>query len=153
MKRLRMLIESVNLLLFEFDEQHLNSMVLGTWKKTPSGIEVEGSVKILPFAVQNGKIKYKFTKVSGLFDCSDLQLTSLENCPKEVHNFNCMNNSLRSYQYGPTIVHGDINCTLNQLENFKYFPKKIGGSLLANMNMLEDVEDIPEIGLEYLYSL
>ena len=60
------------------------------------------------------KIPFKFGIVSGDFNCSDNQLTSLEGAPNSVGgDFYCYNNQLTSLEYAPKMVGGSFYCSNN----------------------------------------
>ncbi len=67
------------------------------WTLNSEGkVDVEGSVKM--FYMNLTEIPIKFGKVTGNFDCSENNLTTLENCPTFVGgNFICSNNNLTDY--------------------------------------------------------
>jgi hypothetical protein len=70
------------------------------------------------------KLPLKFGKVTGWFDCSHNQLTSLEGCPTSVGgNFWCTNNQLTSLKGGPTIVNGHFGCGGNPFSEEIMDPK------------------------------
>ena len=66
-------------------------------------------------------IDIKFNHVTGWFDCSENELTSLEGCPN--------------------IVNGDFYCSYNQLTSLKYCPRVIFGSLYCRKNKLISLND------------
>ena len=54
-------------------------------------------------------IPVKFSEVTGIFNCSDNQLTSLKFCPQIVElNFNCSNNQLTSLEFCSQTVGGSF---------------------------------------------
>ncbi len=64
-------------------------------------VDINGDVLLCDMYLK--EIPLKFNKVSGHFDCSDNELTSLKNCPIEVGEyFNCNNNKLTSLENAPT---------------------------------------------------
>ena len=66
--------------------------------------------------VENGKLKIKFKKISGWFDCSCLGLTTLEGFPDYVHgSFFCDNNNLESFDFLPKKITGIIYCHVSLL--------------------------------------
>lgn len=89
-------------------------------------IDVTGSVDILTKTIT--ELPLKFNKVTGYFDCSSNQLTTLEGCPKDLlHGFYCNNNKLSTLQGCPY-----LNSTYSFTEN--NFPAVV-------MNELLNVED------------
>lgn len=65
--------------------------------------------------IENGEFKIKFKNINGTFDCSDLNLTSLEGAPEIVKgDFLCNNNKLTSLKGAPKQVDGNFNCSNNR---------------------------------------
>lgn len=89
----------------------------------PDGsIDVDGDVNLSAFNFISSdiwiNIPIRFNKVSGYFDCSYNELTSLEGCPKYVGgNFNCTGNELISLKRCPKFVGRNFYCSLNPLES------------------------------------
>ena len=84
----------------------------------PDGsIDVDGDVEL--GALNLNKIPLKFNNVSGYFNISYNNITSLEGCPKEV---------------------GDsVHCSYNKISTFEYFPNKINHEILIKDNPLESL--------------
>ena len=76
-------------------------------------------------------IPFYFNEVSGVFDCSDNNLTSLEGSPKVVSGgFYCYNNKLYSLKDGPKEVEGWFNCRYNMVKFTEEYVRKhckVGG--------------------------
>lgn len=107
-------------------------------------IDVNGSVFITNTNLT--KLPLKFNKVSGVFDCSDNLLTTLEDCPKEVgSDFNCVYNNLETLKGGPEFVYGYYKCSGNKLESLKYSPLRIEKSLFCENNNIKTLEGFPMI--------
>jgi hypothetical protein len=89
----------------------------------------DGSIRVDGGVDLRGKLGLKklpltFAEVSGNFDCSDNNLTTLEGCPTDVDGyFNCSGNKLTSLEYSPMRVSGDYICmevsTLTSLEGLE----------------------------------
>ncbi|TDE45874.1 hypothetical protein E0I26_04080 [Flavobacterium rhamnosiphilum] len=75
-------------------------------------IDVIGNVKFSKTSSFLTEIPLIFNKVSGDFDCSNLNLKSLKNSPIEVG--------------------GTFDCTYNQLSTLEYLPKKAKGFIFDN---------------------
>jgi hypothetical protein len=110
----------------------------------PDGtIDVDGNV----FLYEKG-LKYipiKFGKVSGWFDCSNNQLTTLEGVPKEVGgDFYCNYNQLTTLEGAPKKVGGDFDCHHNQLTNLEGAPKEVGRNFDCRNNQLTTLEGGPK---------
>ncbi len=105
-------------------------------------ISVNGSVGL---AYRNLKsIPITFKEVSGDFDCSDNQLTSLKYCPETVGGyFSCSNNQLASLKYCPETV-GGFYCSGDQLTSLEYCPESVGGRFYCNYNQITNFDGLPE---------
>lgn len=87
---------------------------------------------------------YQFSKVNGLFNCSDNQLTSLKGCPEIVENFSCTNNQLKNLQYSPKKIDGWYDCSDNQLVTLKGCTEIIFNVFDCAYNQLTSLEDGPK---------
>lgn len=91
----------------------------------------DGEVKINKRGLTgDGKIPLTFAVVNGKFDCSGLDLTTLENSPKLVYGeFNCSNNKLTTLEKGPTGVVAFVgdNNPLGDGTGLKYGPQLVIG--------------------------
>ena len=139
-----------------------------TWKLSNDGsYDVEGDVNLKNFEhfISKGKLTVKFNKVSGAFICINLNLTSLDGCPKEVGEmfncadnklaslkgcpekvgtfFICSNNNLTSLEGCPKEIKGWFNCQKNKLSSLKGCPEKIGGNFNCSGNKLTSLEGAP----------
>ncbi len=95
----------------------------------PDGsIDVDGNVNICNYELIN--IPTKFHKVRGWFDCSNNNLTTLEN--------------------SPTIMNGKFFCTSNKLTNLIGCPKNMHISFYFFNNPLESLEGY-ESSYSYLF--
>ena len=98
-----------------------------------------------------------FGKITGKFDCSGLNLTSLKGAPTEVGGwFGCHNNRITSLKGAPQMVSGSFNCSDNQLTSLEGAPRKVGnltkeiGSFYCHMNQLVSLEGAPtEVGRDF----
>jgi hypothetical protein len=123
-----------------------------TWKLNSDGMyNVNDDVELAQFkhfVGPDGKLTVKFNKVSGYFDCRNLNLTSLEGCPKEVgESFYCSKNKLTTLEGAPKKVGGDFKCEKNQLTSLKGCPEKIPGEFDCGDNNLTSLEGAPkEVG-------
>jgi len=110
------------------------------------------------------KLPVKFRNVSGNFECSSNNLTSLEGCPKTVGgsfyfdnnnltsllgspetigvNFNCSNNNLTSLEGCPETVGGNFTCSYNNLTSLEGCPETVGGYFSCSSNNLTSLEGI-----------
>ena len=92
-----------------------------------------------------------FGKITGTFDCSRLDLTSLEGAPQEVgEGFYCNSNHLKSLKGAPTEVGGNFYCSDNQLTSLKGSPTEVGGIFSCFFNQLTSLEGAPtEVGGDF----
>ena len=76
-----------------------------------------------------------FGKVTGSFDCPNLELTSLKGAPQKVgRDFYCYNNNLRSLEGAPQEVGRDFDCSWNKLTSLEGAPNEIRGSFDCRYN-------------------
>ena len=93
-----------------------------------------------------------FGKITGIFDCSKLDLISLKGAPQEVGlNFYCNNNRLTSLKGAPQIVKKNFYCSYNQLTSLEGAPQTVGGGFKCNTNKLTSLEGAPQIVNEYFF--
>ncbi len=109
-------------------------------------IDVDGDVKLRLVNDNVTKIPFKFGKVTGNFDCSYSELTSLEGAPKEVSgSFDCSSNKLTSLKGAPKEVGKSFYCNYNELTSLEGIPDKVGYSFGCMSNYLTSLKGIPEI--------
>lgn len=108
-------------------------------------VDVDDDVDVFESDVIDGKLPFKFGKVSGNFDCSACHLTSLEGCPQEVGGFfNCSHNQLTSLEGCPREVGGSFSCNKNQLTSLEGCPQKIVGDFDCRNNQLTSLKGCPK---------
>ena len=106
-------------------------------------IDVDGDVRI--YGKRLTKLPLKFGKVTGYFDCSHNQLTTLEGGPKEVGGvFACSYNQLTSLEGSPKSVGGYFSCSNNQLTNLIDGPEVVLGAYYALNNQINSFEGFPD---------
>ena len=87
-----------------------------------------------------------FGKITGYFNCSNLDLVSLKGAPKEVGgDFRCGSNQLTSLKGAPQIVGGGFYCNINQLTSLKGTPIEVGESFICSYNQLTSLKGAPQI--------
>jgi len=80
-------------------------------------IDVNGDVHLYGYGLT--ELPINFNKVSGTFDCSENNLTSLKGCPKCVGgNFSCGNNNLTDLKGSPKVIDGSFYCSGNYLKSY-----------------------------------
>jgi len=106
-------------------------------------IDVNGNVN-LSYRVLT-KLPIKFRNVSGFFDCSGNNLTSLEGCPEMVGgDFNCSCNNLTSLLGSPKTVLGSFYCRGNKLTSLEGGLKTVLGNFNCYNNNLTSLEGSPK---------
>src|SRR5690606_21069453 len=108
---------------------------------------IEGDFIVTIDMVSNGHfIESKIpNKVTGSFNCSNNQLTSLEGCPTSVGgSFYCFNNQLTSLEGGPTKVGIGFYCSNNQLTSLEGSPKNVQHLDISNLPELKTLYGGPE---------
>lgn len=98
---------------------------------TDGSVVWDGEIKINKKGLTgDGKIPLKFAVVNGKFDCSGLDLITLENSPKMVYGeFDCSNNRLTTLQNGPIAAVSFVgdNNPLGDGTGLKYGPQAVVG--------------------------
>jgi hypothetical protein len=118
----------------------------GTYQIVNGKINVVGDVDLRKDNLSNGKIPFAFGKVSGDFDCGDIELTSLENCPEAVGgNFNINFNQLTSLAGAPKSIGGNFNCSNNELTSLTGAPETVGGGFSCADNRLTSLTGAPKL--------
>ena len=108
-----------------------------------STIDVDGNVYLRNKGLT--KLPLKFGKVSGYFDCSFNQLTSLSGAPLSVGgDFYCGDNQLKSLEGSPLSVGGDFYCSYNQLNSLEGSPLSVGGNFYCSDNQLKSLSGSPK---------
>ena len=99
-------------------EGFLNRYVKGTWRINSEGlVDVEGDFDCARSGIKS-LMGIRFGTVSGNFNCSSNQLTSLEGVPREVKgNFYCHWNQLTSLEGAPREVKGNFDCNMNPISD------------------------------------
>jgi len=122
------------------------------------------------------KLPVSFGVVTGNFDCSDLEMLTLEGSPQEVGGyFKCSRNRINSLigaprkvggyfdcsdwgvisrshkitslEGAPQEVGGDFDCSSNRITSLKGAPQKVGGSFHCHSNLIHSLEGAPsEVG-------
>lgn len=94
------------------------------WVKNEDGTySYDGNVYINKKHVENGRLKYKFKRVTGCFSACGVGLVTLEGCPEFVGGiFSCADNKLVSLVGGPKEVRGNYYCDGNELKTLEGCP-------------------------------
>ena len=86
-----------------------------------------------------------FGKVTGDFNCSYNNLTSLKGSPQEVGGgFACFNNQLTSLKGAPQKVGGNFECQYNQLTSLEGAPQTVDGGFACFNNQLTSLRGAPQ---------
>ena len=128
---------------FEFDDKKIKFI---EEKNDKPVIDYDGDVKLNRKNLWS--LPIYFNRVSGYFDCSFNNLTSLEGAPREVgRKFYCRHNKLTSLEGAPREVGGGFDCQYNKLTSLKGAPEKVGGYFDCHNNDLISLEGSPrEVG-------
>ena len=106
-------------------------------------IDVDADVNL--YRKRLTKLPLKFRNVSGNFDCSYNQLTTLVGSPESVgDNFYCNSNQLITLKGSPKSVGESFDCSNNQLITLKGSPKSVGESFDCFSNKLTTLEGSPQ---------
>ena len=82
--------------------------------------------------------------VGGSFDCSWNNLTSLEGAPQEIGwSFYCHNNKLTSLEGAPQVVGENFRCYDNSLTSLEGAPQVVGNNFYCHDNKLTSLEGAP----------
>ena len=86
-----------------------------------------------------------FGEVTGDFNCSNLELTSLEGAPQKVgRHFGCYSNQLTSLKGAPQTVGKNFDCSYNCLTSLEGAPREVGGDFDCSYNCLTSLEGAPD---------
>ena len=121
------------------------------WNPVTMSYDCDGDVDVSEDIVTDGKLKIRFGKVGGYFDCNNNRLTTLEGAPKEVgRNFYCSDNKLTTLEGAPNKVGGIFNCSDNKLTTLEGAPNKVGGIFDCYRNELTTLKGAPqEVGGDF----
>ena len=87
-----------------------------------------------------------FGKITGYFNCSNLDLVSLKGAPTEIGgDFRCGSNQLTSLEGAPQKVGGSFYCDINQLTSLEGAPIEVGESFICSYNQLTSLKGAPQI--------
>ncbi|MCK9472063.1 MAG: hypothetical protein M0Q88_09970 [Bacilli bacterium] len=104
-------------------------------------IDVDGKVDLYDKKLK--VLPLKFRKVSGNFECSFNELTSLKGSPQTVGgNFYCRGNQLTTLEGAPQSIGGFFYCNNNQLTSLEGAPQSIGGCFFCSYNQLTTLEGV-----------
>ena len=86
-----------------------------------------------------------FGKITGYFNCSNLDLVSLKGAPTEIGgDFRCGSNQLTSLEGAPQKIGGGFYCDINQLTSLEGAPIEVGESFICSYNQLTSLEGAPQ---------
>lgn len=112
------------------------------WNDKTMSWDVDGDVFIDNVKL-DGKIPIKFGVVTGDFNCENLDLKTLENCPTEVgNNFYCGSNKLTTLVGGP-LKAKYYDCCYNQLKDLIGAPKEVDKLFRCSSNNLYTLKGGP----------
>jgi len=131
-------------------EQILAELDITNYEITPEGVNVNGDVELPD---DYTKIPIQFNYVSGDFDCSYTNITSLKGAPRYVGgNFHCfMSKQFTSLQYAPREVGGTFNCSNTIITSLKGAPREVGGSFSCDRTPITTLWGAPRyVGQHFL---
>lgn len=117
------------------------------------GIVFEGDLKIT--SKFKGKslleLPFRMAVVTGIFDCSGLEIEDLRGCPQNVQTIDASSCSLKSLRGCPKMV-GNLNVEDNIISSLAEGPDFVFGKFILRDNILRDLDNGPllidgEIGL------
>lgn len=142
----------------------LNECTDGTWKINPTNglVDVNGNFRCKKWGIKNFQ-GVKFGHVTGYFDCSGNQITSLKGAPQTIDGyFNCDDNNLVTLEGAPNKSGGlsfknnklesligspqevaVFNCSGNNLKSLKGGPERVSGEYICTDNQLTSLEGAP----------
>lgn len=100
------------------------------------------------------RVPFNFREVTGQYDCSGLELTSLDGSPRIVTGtFDCQENNLTSLKGAPDIAKGNFRCRANKLTSLIGAPKEIGKGFYCHHNKgITSLDGAPEVVREVFTS-
>jgi len=121
------------------------------WNPKTMSYDCVGDVRVSEDIVIDGKLKIRFGKVNGYFDCSNNNLTTLEGSPNEVvGSFYCDNNNLTTLDGAPNKVGRDFDCSYDKLTSLEGAPNKVGRDFDCSSNNLTTLEGAPnKVGRDF----
>ena len=115
------------------------------WNPVTMCYDCKGDIQVSEDIVINGKLKIRFGKVGGDFDCSGHNLTVLEGAPNGVGgHFYCTNNKLTTLEGAPKKVGRDFDCSYNSLISLEGAPNEVSGYFNCGYNELTSLEGAPK---------
>jgi len=130
----------------------LDKCTEGSWRVNPSTglVDVDGDFNCRYSGLKN-LMGVRFGSVSGNFDCSNNQLTSLEGAPQEVgKDFDCYSNQLTSLEGAPQEVGRDFSCENNKLTSLEGAPQEVEKDFVCYDSKLNSLEGAPqEVGGDF----
>lgn len=107
-------------------------------------VDVNGNVQIDDKSIT--EIPVQFGKVSGDFNISYNNFTTLKGCPHSVGaDFICSSNKLTSLKFSPKIVKIDFYCQQNKLTSLEGCPEYIGEDFYCHDNKITTLGYSPKI--------
>jgi len=98
-------------------------------------VDIFWNINIKKSLVKDGKFIFKFNFVDGIFNCTSVDLTTLEGCPQKLtSSFYCSDNKLTSLKYAPEYIQGNFHCSKNYLETLEYCPKVVEYNFVCTNN-------------------
>jgi len=100
-------------------------------------IDIIGSVYLYNKDLTEFPDFINFNKVTGKFDCSDNNLSTLRGVPRYVgEDFDCSNNQLTTLENSPQYVGGDFECSNNKITSLRGAPKRVRNRFFCFSNLV-----------------
>ncbi|WP_419764694.1 MAG: hypothetical protein ACNI28_13000 [Arcobacter sp.] len=108
-----------------------------------NSVDVTGRVKLSDRLANLSRLPLKFNEITGDFDISDNELTSLEGCPSVVKgDFLAFKNEIYSLKGGPKDVQGNYIILKNNISNLKYAPTIVKDDFICSHNPIDSLEGL-----------
>lgn len=125
------------------DRYNITQYTLKAHKKYGFVVNIDGDLVISN--KQFVEVPVKFEHVTGFFNCSSNELTSLEFAPSFVGgNYSCSKNNLTSLKFLPQSINGNFYCYQNKLTSLKHSPHTVKGDFYCNANQIKSLKFSPE---------
>ena len=102
-----------------------------------------GGIKILKDI--NGKIPIRFGNINGFFDCSSIDISSLEGAPIRVtKGFSCSYTKITSLEFAPKNVLGNFDCSRTNITSLEGLPQDLTADLILVNTKISSLDEVPE---------
>jgi hypothetical protein len=122
----------------------LDSVEIKNYTIGPDGIvDVRGDVSIYVYQFKGTTLPIQFGHVSGLFNCNNSTLVSLQGAPRSVGSyFNCYGSNITSLKGAPQSIIGSFSCVNTDTSSLEGCPQSVGGSFYCTDTKITSLHDI-----------